>query len=245
MGYKWLIIFIIWSVQGFGQNTKQAIFKNFTNNTIAEWEIPIKHLEKNPSLPTNDSLLLIYNELLYGITGFYIADKNNKAPDFLAKFYNAIELLTEKPNLKSYYLAYSSAAIAYDMVLNPYKIPFLANKSFSLAYAAVKQNSFNPVAWVILGNAKYHAPKVFGGNLNESLKFFKIASKLWEHQNQTKNNWLYINTMAWAGFINYKLTNYDEAKTIYTKILKTAPYFFWVKNELLPDVEKKLQKEVH
>jgi len=240
MGYKLLIIFIIWSGQCVGQNTQKAIFKNFTSNNIVKWETPIKHLETNPALPNNDSLLLVYNELLYGIVGVYIADKNNKAPDFLSKFYDAIVLLKEKPNLKSYYLAYSSAAIAYDMALNLYKIPFLANKSFSLAYAAVKQNSTNPVAWVILGNAKYYAPKVFGGDLNEALKFLKTANKLWEYLNQTKNNWLYINTMAWVGFINYKLSDYHEAKTIYIHILKMAPDFFWVKNELLPDVEKKL-----
>ncbi len=223
------------------QYSDRQIFSDFITNNIAEWEKPIRNLENNPKLSNNDSLLLTYSELLYGITGFYIAGKNKKAGAYLNQFFDAVSLLELNPALKSYYQTYSAAAIAYDMALHPYKIPFSATKSFSLAYAAVKQDAGNPVAWVILGNAKYHAPALFGGNLNEAFKFFNTAIALWKYNKQTKNNWLYINTMAWKGFICYKQANYQQAKTIYLQILLLAPDFFWVKNELLPDVNRKLE----
>ncbi len=227
----------------FAQYSEEQIFSDFTNNKISNWEKPIRYLSNESGLKENDSLLLIYSELLYGITGFYIAGKNEKAETFLKDFFDAISLIKSKPALTSYYKSYLAAAIAYEMALHPYKIPFMASKSFSLAYAAVKQNTGNPVAWVILGNAKYHAPAFLGGNLHEALKFFNIATTLWEYNHHTKDNWLYVNTMAWKGFVNYKLKNFQEAKTIYETILKIAPDFFWVKNELFPDVEQKLSME--
>ncbi len=239
MSGRFLVIFLLLSGQGFGQYTQENTFKDFATNHITKWEIPIKNLADLPDLQNNDSLLLTYCNLLYGITGFYIAEKNKTADSFLIKFFDAIDLLKIKPNLTSYYQTYSAAAIAYDMALRPYKIPFSAGKSFSLAYAAVKTTPENPTAWVILGNAKYHAPALFGGDMTEALKFFNTATTLWEHNRKTQYNWLYINTLAWQGFINYKLKNYQTAKTIYTKVLRIAPDFFWVKNELLPDVEQK------
>ena len=239
MSGRFLVIFLLLSGQGFGQYTQEETLKDFTTNHIAKWEIPIKNLADSPELQNNDSLLLTYCNLLYGITGFYIAEKNEKSDIVLSQFFDAIALLKTKPNLTSYYQTYSAAAIAYDMALRPYKIPFSAGKSFSLAYAAVKTNPENPTAWVILGNAKYHAPALFGGNMTEALKFFNTATTLWEHNRKTQNNWLYINTLAWQGFINYKLGNYQVAKAIYTKVLRMAPDFFWVKNELLPDVGQK------
>ncbi|MCD6367205.1 MAG: tetratricopeptide repeat protein [Bacteroidales bacterium] len=242
MSSRFLVFFLLLSWQGFGQYTQKEIFKNFTTNNITKWEAPIQNLANSPVLQNNDSLLLTYCNLLYGITGFYIAGKNKKAGTYLNQFFDAVSLLKLNPVLKSYYQTYSAAAIAYDMALRPYKIPFLANKSFSLAYAAIKTQPENPTAWVILGNAKYHAPALFGGNINEALKFFNTATTLWEHNRKTQDNWLYINTLAWQGFVNYKLGNFTEAKTIYTKVLKMAPNFFWVKNELLPDVEQKLEK---
>ena len=224
------------------QYTDEQIFSDFTTNHIANWETPIKSLANSPELQDNDSLLLTYCNLLYGITGFYIAGKNTKSDIVLTQFFDAVAMLKAKPKLASYYQTYLAAAIAYDMALRPYKMPFEAGKSFSLAYKATKTNHGNPVAWVILGNAKYYAPALFGGNLTESLKFFNTAIALWKYQNNTENNWLYINTMAWGGFVNYKLRNFDKAKAIYQEILKTAPDFFWVKNELLPDVKRKLGK---
>jgi len=242
MYIRYLVIFFLFLKQGYAQHYSQkTIFASFVSGNIEEWEKPIIHLENASDLFVNDSLLLTYCNLLYGITGNYIAQENDDAKKFLSKFNNAIAQLKKKTVLKSYYQSYSAAAAAYDMALYLYKIPFRANTSLSYAYAAVKTDATNPIAWVVLGNAKYYAPTIFGGDKKKALIFFYMATKLWEYNKQTDYNWMYINTMAWEGFINYQLGNFRKAKTIYNETLKIAPEFFWIKNELLPDLENKIK----
>lgn len=225
------------------QNISSIIFDDFISGNISNWELPIETLKTNPNLTTNDSLLLTYTNMLYGLTGYYITNHNDKATYYLTKYNNAVELLENKPTLLSWYYAYKAANIAYQIAIHPYKAPFLGKRSLDLAFMAVQTDITNPDAWIILANAKFHAPHMMGGDKKEALKFFHTATVLWQTKGKTMFNWSYINTMAWEGFVNYKLGNYSEAKAIYTKILDIATNFFWVKDELMPDVMAKLANE--
>jgi tetratricopeptide (TPR) repeat protein len=84
-------------------------------------------------------------------------------------------------------------------------------------------------------------PAAFGGSKELAIENYQKAEKLMESSaSEIKENWNYISLLLAIGKAHDETANYKMAKVYYEKILKIEPRFAWVKNELYPNILKKV-----
>ena len=120
------------------------------------------------------------------------------------------------------------------------KGPFLGGKSSSAAEKGVTLAPDNAFTNFVMGNYLYHAPSMFGGDVQESLTYLEKAKSIYEKANQPQN-WEYMNLLALLGQAYHNQKEYAKAKATYKTALKIAPNFGYVKMYLLPLTEKEIK----
>jgi tetratricopeptide (TPR) repeat protein len=135
-----------------------------------------------------------------------------------------------------------SAVYGLQLGYSPWKGMFLGPKSGSLMAKALKENPTSPLIWKLYANSKFHTPESFGGDIKEAITAYEKAVKLYEEDPAgIKNNWFYIDTMAFLGQAFMKTGETSKAVDVYEKALAFEPEFSWVKYSLLPAAKKKQQ----
>ena len=89
------------------------------------------------------------------------------------------------------------------------------------------------------GNSAYFTPAILGGNKEEAFRFYEMARDWLADEHKKECNWLYFNQWAWSGRIYADAKDYQNAHRIFIEILKEKPNFKWVKEDLLPALEKR------
>ncbi|MBI2417817.1 MAG: tetratricopeptide repeat protein [Ignavibacteriales bacterium] len=121
------------------------------------------------------------------------------------------------------------------------------SKPFYMLLAEAEQiNPDNPRTFYIKGMMKLKTPSMFGGSREEALKLFTKANALFEAERTSKTDgprWGYIACLTWSGQAYAEDENLETAKFYYKKALEVNPEYGWVKYKLLPDLEKKMNKE--
>lgn len=106
---------------------------------------------------------------------------------------------------------------------------------------ALRLDPNNPQILFDKGNFLYYPPKVFGGNKKEAFKYFLKAISILERQNKTQYNWVYLQLLVVAGHSYELLGDYNRAEQYSLKVLKIAPDFKTVKDNLYPKLKTKIQ----
>lgn len=134
-----------------------------------------------------------------------------------------------------------SALYGLKMGYSAIKGMFLGPKSQSLMEQALKDAPESPLVWKLYGNSKYFTPEAWGGDVAEAIKAYEKAISLYEANSQhTKDNWFYLDTMAFLGQAHMKKGAPAQAVTVYEKALKLEPEYAWVKFRLLPAAKKSM-----
>jgi len=103
-------------------------------------------------------------------------------------------------------------------------------------------NSKIPFGHVQYGIAYFYMPAMFGGSKTVAIEHFLDALKLMEaNQEALSNDWNYLNLLTLIGQSYQEIKEYDKAKLFYQKALDKEPNFLWVKNELMPELLKKMK----
>ena len=104
---------------------------------------------------------------------------------------------------------------------------------------ALKDSPSSPLVWKLYGNSKLFTPETWGGDIKEAIKAYEKSLRLFESvPEQIKNNWFYLDTMAFLGHAYMKDGNPAKAIIIYEKALAVESEFSWVKFGLLPKAKK-------
>ena len=178
----------------------------------------------------------------YGYIAWCISkEKTNEAEKYIDKSEKLIELLERQSyNLPMLY-AYKAAFIGFELGISPYKAPFIGAKSLSYAQQSVGLDSLNAMAYVQLGNIAFYTPKMFGGSKPEAMQYYFKAIKIMQEEiESTKQNWNYLNLLATIINAYMDLEQYDMAKKYCIKTLSIEPEFDWIKNNLYPQILKKI-----
>lgn len=193
---------------------------------------------------TTNSGKLEFINYLYGYIAYCIGqDNDDEAEKYLNKAENLLEELEGKQYKMSMVYAYKSAFVGFKIGLSPYKAPFIGQESISFAEKSLAIDANNYFAYVQLGNISFYRPAIFGGSKKNAIKYYLKALELMENNsNLLKFNWNYLNLLA--NIINaYKeIEEYELAKNYCLKTLAIEPEFEWVKNELYPEILKKIGK---
>jgi tetratricopeptide (TPR) repeat protein len=92
---------------------------------------------------------------------------------------------------------------------------------------------------------KYNTPGMFGGSYKDALKNFNKSVSLYKKQDEVPANidWGYLEALTWTGRSQEKLDDFDAALFSYKKVLSVEPEYGWVRNVLLPQLEKRIAKK--
>jgi tetratricopeptide (TPR) repeat protein len=148
---------------------------------------------------------------------------------------NIQELLKYNPNWADAH-GLKAGIYGFKIILFPTQVIFNGPKGKNYLEKASSYNEISASILVEMANYKYHTPALLGGDINEAIKYYEYAIRLFELTDQKKHNWQYINTMVWLAISYDKKGENVKAAKLLSKILKLEPDFNWVKNDLYPKI---------
>ncbi|NCC98085.1 MAG: hypothetical protein EOL95_00055 [Bacteroidia bacterium] len=210
---------------------------------MTKWKVAMDSIDAIKQKNNKEVLDLINYQ--YGYIGWCIgSNKNDKAEKYLKKATDNLKKLEEKKYNESMLFAYRAAFVGFEIGLAKYKAPFIGMNSLKYAKKSVSINASNLLGYMQLGNIYFYMPKMFGGSKSLALEHYSKALKLMESSNDYKiNNWNYLNLLVTIINAHVELNQYEEAKKYCIKTLTNEPGFDWVKDNLYPEILKKIENE--
>jgi tetratricopeptide (TPR) repeat protein len=241
--YKIAILFILFSIAPLKGSYRSEIYSAYIKNNMQLWRSVIDRMN-TPGIKDTGYLLELLN-YQYGYIAWCIGNnKNDEAKKYLDLAEKNITFLPEDNHYQSIVNAYKSAFYGYRMGINRLLVTFLGLKSINCAKKAISLDKSNPFAYIQYANIDFYMPAVFGGSKSDALKNYLHAEELMENDRQDLiENWNYLSLLTVIAQAYAYLNDYQSSKLYYEKILKIEPVFTWVKNELYPEVIKKLKNK--
>ncbi len=237
--FLFLIIFSSLTLSSFGQN-KTTMYNAYINNNMSVWKSSIIKLESKRNKTDAEKLTLIDYEYIY-IQHCIKTDKDKEVEKYIQKIEKIISYLDQKNYKRPILYAYKSAVIGFKISLAPYKAPKLGGESSDFAEKSVKLNNKNYFGYIQLGNIAFYKPSIFGGSKKEALtNYLKAYNLIKDKKSEIAESWNYLNLLAMLAKTYYELDNYQKAKEFCEIALKAEPNYKFVKDELYPQVLKKI-----
>ncbi len=240
---RYRIILILLLFTGFpetGASVRSEIYNAYVNNRMDIWKNIIDRLEADGT-KNNQQLLELVN-YQYGYIGYCIGfKKRDEVKRYLGLAEKNIEIL-EKNNFNlSDVHAYKCAFYGFRIGLNKLSAPVNGVKSLEHGKSALDLNRDNYFAYVQYGNIQFYMPAAFGGSKQEGIGYFLKAKDLLErNRSDLADNWNYLSLLVVIGQSYTYINDFDSARAVYENILKLEPEFIYVKDELYPQLLKKI-----
>ncbi len=143
--------------------------------------------------------------------------------------------------------AYALLASAYgrQIGLNPIKGMVLGRRAQKALKKAAQLAPDNPRVVLCTAIRDFNTPGMFGGSTEKGLQGFQRAAKLFaqeEPPDPIRPAWGHSRTYAWLGLAHQDRGELALARAAFAKALAINPDFGWVKNVLLPELEKAVEK---
>lgn len=241
--YKLIILFLLLISSDLYADYRSEIYYAYVNNRMDQWRNVIDRMEAL-KVKSNELTLELIN-YQYGYIGYCMGvDKAEEAKKYFSLALKNIEILENAAYKISVVNAYKSAFYGFRIGFNKISAPFNGPKSIDLAKKAMEQDNGNYLAYVQYGNAQFYMPAAFGGSKKEAMEYFLKAKAILEKDpEETKGNWNYLNVMTLIGQAYTALEEYNSASMIYENTLKFEPGFTYVRDELYPELKKKMNKK--
>lgn len=236
-----LIVFMLsflFTIQA--QNSrKHRIYDAYVLANRSQWIQVISDMERATDQKTL-SWKLELAEYYYGMAGFYIGIKRKDLAETIIDKGDALVdgILKEYPT-NATAMALKGSMTAFKISLTPYKVLVLGKESLRWMEKAMKTDPNNIQALADRGNAYVHAPALFGGDPELGIQLYKKSLSLLEKRNQASGNWFYLNLLVTTGEAYKRIGQPDKARLYYEKALQVEPRFRYVRETLLPALDKK------
>jgi tetratricopeptide (TPR) repeat protein len=240
--YKIVLFFLFFCFVPLKGSYRSDVYEAYIHNNMQLWKGAIDKMNKADN---KDTAFLV--ELLnyqYGYIAWCIGNsRNEEAKIYLDIAEKNIMLLPGNNHYQSIANSYKSAFYGYRIGLNRLLAAFIGGKSSDCAKLAMKLDAENPYGYIQYANIEFYMPSVFGGSKAEALKYYLRAKELMENNKaDLSENWNYLNLLTVIAQTYSYTKDYKSSKLVLEKILTIEPGFTWVKNELYPDVLKKMNK---
>jgi len=223
---------------------KALVYQGYVENDPSRWQQGIEELQKAYALQGEAGIRELYELTLaqYGWIG-YCFSGNATCDDLDERIDAADDQSDDLLDLKPYWApahALRGSVLAMKINQVPAKAIYLGPKSSGHLNKAVELDAEDPVGWVEMGNMRYHAPAFVGGDKAEAVKCYKKAVSLFDtNPGRKRHNWLYIHALVWLGQAYEATGQYPEALATYERVVREAPAFRWVQDQLIPGVKTK------
>ncbi|MEP2667398.1 MAG: tetratricopeptide repeat protein [Cyclobacteriaceae bacterium] len=229
-----LFTFFVSSLLGYAQGDPSSYHAYLNSNQKEVWK---KEVKEKTAAAKNDKQTQF--DLALSQYGLLSATMANQDEDMFDEYYDdTVDNLEEIIKANKGWgepKALLSAVYGLKMGYSPMMGMFLGPKSGSLMEKAKEQSPQSALVVKLYANSKFFTPEMFGGDLDEAISSYKKCLQLYEAQpSQLKNNWMYLDALAFAGQAYLKKGEKEKAKQLFEKALTIEPEFMWVKHVLLP-----------
>jgi hypothetical protein len=157
-----------------------------------------------------------------------------------------MEKIKSDPHLKSDASAILGVTYGMKIASHPMDAAVLGPKSFNEINVAVETDSSNPRAWLVLGQFQLEGPKSLGGGPEKAIESFARAircAEIIQIRDSLAPRWGLLEAYIWSGDAAAENNDPKSAISFYHRALQISPDNLWVKNELLPEAEEKLNRK--
>lgn len=220
-----------------------TIYRSYISGNMELWKKGMTELQEQFGRSKDACILYTLAEARYGYIGYLLGrDEKDAAKPEVEKFAGEIEQLASFPDYRAETEAFRVALLGFRMGLNPARAVTLGPKAMKQLETAMAAGKNSAVTWIEKANSEAHMPAFAGGSKEKAAESFREALRLFETgAGPSACNWRYLNTMVLLGQLLERMDEYSGAREAYMKALKREPDFQWVRDELLPAVEKKLK----
>ena len=134
-----------------------------------------------------------------------------------------------------------SSVYGWQIGLSPMKSMFLGPKSGKAIQKAKQLAPDNPRVVLNAAISDFNTPEMFGGSKEKSLQGLQRAAELFAQEEPTdpiQPVWGHREAYAWLGIAYQNRGELESARAAFEKALEIDPDFGWVKDWLLPELEK-------
>jgi tetratricopeptide (TPR) repeat protein len=220
---------------------KKNIYAAFIAHDMNKWEKVIRTMESTNSVTSVDQKLELIN-YYYGYIGWLIGQKKFSPAEKLIprgeKLINEVLKISPK-NATAY--SFKGSFLGFKIGIDKCKAIFLGSESKNDINKAMLLDPQNLQAIIDKGNLLFYSPRIFGGDKNEALKYFLKGEKIMERNNDTYQNWVYLNLLTMIAGVYEKANKLQDAKLTYEKIMQNEPDIKWVKYDLYPQLLAKIK----
>ncbi|MDO9153966.1 MAG: hypothetical protein Q7U47_09730 [Paludibacter sp.] len=236
-----LVLFFCPTENSNAQLTNQTMIYNaYVSGDWNSWLKEIKTTEQK-RIESVDQKIEIIN-LYYGYIGHLVSKKHyDEATKYILKGEILLDQILKSQPKQATALAYKGSFTGFKIPMNKLKVFSLGSESTEYLNGAYEFDNDNIQAVIDKGSALFFKPKIFGGNKPEALKLFIKATKLYEINKITTDNWMYLNVLTLVARAYEKTGQLNNAKIVYEKILRIEPEFKWVQSELYPELLAKMK----
>jgi tetratricopeptide (TPR) repeat protein len=204
------------------------------------WKNIIDQLNSQPE-KSNELLLELVN-YQYGYIDWCLTNnRKDEALVYLKLAEENVKFLEAKKFERSMIYAYKAAFYGYHIAINKFLAPFLGPKSSSCANQAIELDPNQLFGYIQLGNVKFHSPSIMGGSKTEAISYYLKAKTMMErNKDEIHGDWNYLSLLTAIAKAYESMNDLPKAKLMYEEILKFEPGFASVRDELYPQLLKKL-----
>lgn len=238
--YRLIILLFVISAADINASFRSEVYHAYISNDMELWKNVMNRMGSVEN-KSNDLILELVN-YQYGYIGYCLRfNKKDEAEEYLDLMQKNIDLLEKRNFRLSTIYAYISAIYGFRMEYNILSVPFYGLKSIRYAKLAFKLDSNNYMAYIQNGNVQVHMPASAGGSIKRGIGYYLKAREILEKDpTNTKENWNYLNLLIDIAQSYCSLNEFSPAKEIYEYMLVLEPDFIYVRDDLYPDLLKKM-----
>lgn len=208
----------------------QLMFKASETNSPTLWTKAIDQLQKTDDSPSTQ-LQLAY--AYYGLSSAHLATRDKKSGKAaIEQGLSLAKRLVDHSEYGSQAHALIGGLYGLSIAYSPMKGMYLGAKSDKHINTALSIDEKCAFAWLQKGSSQYNTPKLFGGDVKESIKSFQRAIDLYDQCEGL--NWQRGEAIIWLGQAYHRSDQINKAIDTYHLALEAMPQSAWVKNVLLP-----------
>ena len=231
------------SISAQGDCSSCTIYKGYVSGDMEMWKKGMLELEGQYRRDPKGCTLYTLAEARYGYVGYLLgSEKKDVARPVVETFAAEVEQLAAYPEYRAETEAFRIALLGFRMGLNPARAVTLGPKALKQLETAMQVGNGSAVVWIEKANSEAHMPAFAGGSKEKAVASFREALRLFEAGGAVPAcHWRYLNTMVLSGQLLEKMGDYRGAAEAYRRALRRESDFQWVRDELLPEAEKKIK----
>jgi tetratricopeptide (TPR) repeat protein len=226
-----------------GDCSSCTIYRGYISGKMEIWKSGMMELQDQFRSDPKACTLYTLAEARYGYIGYLLGiNQKDVARPVIETFATEVEQLAAYPEYRAETEAFRVALLGFRMGLNPARAVILGPKALKQLENAIGAGKDSPAVWIEKANSEAHMPAFAGGSKEKAAVSFREALRLFEAEGTVAPcNWRYLNTMVLSGQLLEKMGDYRGAAETYRRALRREPDFQWVRDELLPEAEKKIK----